>query len=68
LKIPNDWPLQQVTVKDSKRIGVTESRWRSWILGVQQIIWSQVCVCVCVCCEPGHWSTMSARTDGLSTR
>lgn len=64
LKIPNDWPLQRVTVKDSKRIGVPENRWRSWILGVQQIIWSQVCVC----CERGHWSPMSARTDGLSTR
>jgi E3 ubiquitin-protein ligase listerin len=44
LKIPNDWPLQRVTVKDSKRIGVPESRWRGWLLGVQQIVWSQVCV------------------------
>ena len=42
LKIPSDWPLQRVTVKDSKRIGVTESRWRGWLLGVQQIVWSQV--------------------------
>ncbi|KAF8268005.1 hypothetical protein EI94DRAFT_1728947 [Lactarius quietus] len=41
LKIPSDWPLQRVTVKDSKRIGVTESRWRGWLLGVQQIVWSQ---------------------------
>ena len=46
LKIPSDWPLQRVTVKDSKRIGVTESRWRGWLLGVQQIVWSQVRVCV----------------------
>ena len=44
LKIPNDWPLQRVTVKDSKRIGVSEGRWRGWLLGVQQIVWSQVCL------------------------
>jgi hypothetical protein len=49
LKIPSDWPLQRVTVKDSKRIGVTESRWRGWLLGVQQIVWSQVRVCVAAC-------------------
>ncbi|KAH9988778.1 hypothetical protein BJV74DRAFT_459602 [Russula compacta] len=41
LKIPSDWPLQRVTVKDSKRIGVPENRWRGWLLGVQQIVWSQ---------------------------
>jgi len=41
LKIPNDWPLQRVTVKDSKRIGVSEDRWRRWLLGVQQIVWFQ---------------------------
>jgi E3 ubiquitin-protein ligase listerin len=46
LKIPNDWPLQRVTVKDSKRIGVSEGRWRGWLLGVQQIVWSQVRVVV----------------------
>ena len=44
LKIPNDWPLQRVTIKDSKRIAVPENRWRGWLLGVQQIVWSQVCV------------------------
>jgi E3 ubiquitin-protein ligase listerin len=44
LKIPNDWPLQRITVKDSKRIGVLENRWRGWLLGVQQIVWSQVCI------------------------
>jgi E3 ubiquitin-protein ligase listerin len=42
LKIPNDWPLQRVAVKDSKRIGVSDGRWRGWLLGVQQIVWSQV--------------------------
>ncbi|KAH9959432.1 hypothetical protein BC827DRAFT_504162 [Russula dissimulans] len=41
LKIPNDWPLQRIVVKDSKIIGVPENRWRSWLLVVQQIVWSQ---------------------------
>ena len=51
LKIPNDWPLQRVTVKDSKRIGVSEGRWRGWLLGVQQIVWSQVCGTDSVICH-----------------
>jgi hypothetical protein len=51
LKIPNDWPLQRVTVKDSKRIGVSEGRWRGWLLGVQQIVWSQVCGMDSVICH-----------------
>ncbi|TFY76325.1 hypothetical protein EWM64_g7687, partial [Hericium alpestre] len=41
LKIPADWPLHGIEVKDSKRVGVTENRWRGWLLGVQQIVWSQ---------------------------
>ncbi|TFY57346.1 hypothetical protein EVG20_g8587, partial [Dentipellis fragilis] len=41
LKIPPDWPLHGIEVKDSKRLGVSENRWRGWLLGVQQIVWSQ---------------------------
>ncbi|KAA1476143.1 hypothetical protein DENSPDRAFT_874439 [Dentipellis sp. KUC8613] len=41
LKIPTDWPLHGIEVKDSKRLGVSENRWRGWLLGVQQIVWSQ---------------------------
>ncbi|RDB18704.1 E3 ubiquitin-protein ligase listerin [Hypsizygus marmoreus] len=40
LKIPSDWPLHKIEVKDMKRVGVDENRWRAWILAVQQIIWS----------------------------
>ncbi|KAF9003444.1 hypothetical protein BDQ17DRAFT_1425395 [Cyathus striatus] len=40
LKIPSDWPLHRIEVKDVKRVGVDESRWRAWILAVQQTIWS----------------------------
>lgn len=42
LKLPNDWPLHTIEIKDLKKVGVLEDRWRSWVLGVQQIIWSQV--------------------------
>jgi E3 ubiquitin-protein ligase listerin len=67
LKIPNDWPLQRVTVKDSKRVGVPENRWRGWLLGVQQIVWSQVCR---YSERRHHWLPliMSIRTDALSMR
>ncbi|KAG6844999.1 hypothetical protein H0H87_001771 [Tephrocybe sp. NHM501043] len=40
LKIPTDWPLHKIEIKDLKRVGVDENRWRAWILAVQQIIWS----------------------------
>ncbi|KAG6901384.1 hypothetical protein C0995_012648 [Termitomyces sp. Mi166 len=40
LKIPADWPLHKIEIKDLKRVGVDENRWRAWILAVQQIIWS----------------------------
>jgi len=66
LKIPSDWPLQRVTVKDSKRVGVAENRWRGWLLGVQQIVWSQVRVCVGL--ASGHLLIEPIRTDGLSMR
>lgn len=42
LKIPLDWPLHVIEAKDFKRVAIQEKRWRAWILGVQQITWSQV--------------------------
>ncbi|KAF7348632.1 Delta-9 fatty acid desaturase protein [Mycena venus] len=41
LRIPSDWPLHKIEVKDVKRVGVEENRWRAWILAVQQTLWSQ---------------------------
>ncbi|KAI0634826.1 hypothetical protein C8Q77DRAFT_1277694 [Trametes polyzona] len=38
VKLPADWPLHTIEVKDSKHVGVTEDRWRAWVLGVQQIL------------------------------
>ena len=52
LKIPADWPLHKIEVKDVKRVGVDEHRWRAWILAVQQSIWahvSRVCLFIIVC-------------------
>ncbi|KAF9556293.1 hypothetical protein CPC08DRAFT_820566 [Agrocybe pediades] len=40
LKVPGDWPLHKIEVRDVKRVGVDENRWRAWVLGVQQTIWS----------------------------
>jgi hypothetical protein len=42
LKLPTDWPLHGIEVRDHKRVGVAEDKWRAWILGVQKIIWSSV--------------------------
>lgn len=42
IRMPNDWPLHRLEVRDTKMVGVSEDRWRAWILGVQQVIWQQV--------------------------
>jgi hypothetical protein len=42
LKIPTDWPLHKIEVKDMKRVGVDNDRWRAWILAIQQTIWAHV--------------------------
>lgn len=41
LKLPTDYPLHGIEIKDLKRVGVDDNKWRGWILGVQQIIGSQ---------------------------
>lgn len=41
-KVPSDWPLHKIEIRDTKRVGVEEGRWRAWILAVQQTIWAQV--------------------------
>ncbi|KAE9397108.1 hypothetical protein BT96DRAFT_996073 [Gymnopus androsaceus JB14] len=40
LRNPSDWPLHRVEIRDTKKIGVDDNRWRAWILGVQQTIWA----------------------------
>ncbi|KAJ7199225.1 hypothetical protein GGX14DRAFT_468328 [Mycena pura] len=41
LKIPADWPLRKIEVKDVQHVGVEEMRWRAWLLAVQQTLWAQ---------------------------
>ncbi|KAL0570451.1 hypothetical protein V5O48_011508 [Marasmius crinis-equi] len=41
IRIPSDWPLHRIEIKDTKVIGVDEKRWRAWILAMQQIMWAQ---------------------------
>ena len=43
-KIPDDWPLRKIEVKDMKTVGIDEKRWRAWVLGVQQTIYAHVSV------------------------
>ncbi|KAI9062239.1 hypothetical protein FKP32DRAFT_1593812 [Trametes sanguinea] len=38
VKLPTDWPLHTIEVKNSNHVGVAEDRWRAWELGVQQIL------------------------------
>jgi E3 ubiquitin-protein ligase listerin len=42
LKIPADWPLHAIEVKDSEKSAIKKDKWRTWVLGIQQITWSQV--------------------------
>ena len=47
-KIPVDWPLHRVEVKDVKVVGVEEKKWRAWVLGVQQTLYAHVSLsCFC---------------------
>lgn len=45
IKLPADYPLHSVEVKDIRRLGVDEKRWRGWMLAVQQVVTSQVRIC-----------------------
>lgn len=37
LKIPNDYPLHAIEVRDIRRVAVQETKWRMWLLNVNQI-------------------------------
>ncbi|KAI5996508.1 hypothetical protein F5J12DRAFT_785457 [Pisolithus orientalis] len=41
IRMPNDWPLRRLEVRDTKKVGVSEEKWKAWVLGVQQIVWQQ---------------------------
>lgn len=41
VKIPSDFPLHGIEIRDIQRVGITEAKWRSWLLAVQQLITGQ---------------------------
>jgi hypothetical protein len=41
IRLPPEFPLQQVEIKDVRKVGVTDSQWRAWVLAVQQVITNQ---------------------------
>lgn len=42
VRLPPDYPLSPVEVRDSKRVGVSENTWRAWMMAVQQTVSSGV--------------------------
>lgn len=43
IRLPSDYPLSPIEIRDSKRIGVSENTWRAWMFAVQQTISGGVC-------------------------
>jgi hypothetical protein len=43
VRMPPEYPLKLGDVRDVRRVGVAEDKWRGWLLAVQQIIGTQVC-------------------------
>ncbi|GAA5860656.1 hypothetical protein JCM8547_005490 [Rhodosporidiobolus lusitaniae] len=41
VKVPNEFPLAAVEVRDVRKVGVTDKQWRAWLLAMQQVITSQ---------------------------
>ncbi|GAA6012470.1 hypothetical protein JCM10207_007100 [Rhodosporidiobolus poonsookiae] len=41
IKVPNEFPLAGVEVRDVRKVGVTDKQWRAWLLGMQQVITGQ---------------------------
>lgn len=37
LHVPSDYPLHSIEVKDVRRVGVQETKWRMWLLNINQI-------------------------------
>ena len=42
IRLPAEFPLRGVDVRDLRRVGVPENKWRGWLLSVQQTITSRV--------------------------
>lgn len=42
LRLPAEYPLKPVDVRDVRRVGVAETKWRAWLFAIQQLITIQV--------------------------
>ena len=42
IRLPAEFPLRAVDVRDLRRVGVPENKWRGWLMSVQQTITSRV--------------------------
>lgn len=42
IRLPSEFPLVGVEVKDVRKVGVTDAQWRAWLLAVQQVVTAQV--------------------------
>ncbi|CED83880.1 Predicted E3 ubiquitin ligase [Phaffia rhodozyma] len=38
VRLPSDYPLHGVEVRDVRRVGVDERKWKAWLLAVQQVV------------------------------
>lgn len=43
VRLPSEYPLKPVEVKDVRRVGVDERKWKAWLLAVQQVVTNRVC-------------------------
>ncbi|KAI6132629.1 hypothetical protein EDD16DRAFT_1821414 [Pisolithus croceorrhizus] len=41
IRMPNDWPLYHLEVRDTKKVGISDEKWKAWVVGVKQIVWQQ---------------------------
>lgn len=42
VRLPAEYPLRAVEVRDIRRVGVRDNLWRKWLFAVQQVVTSQV--------------------------
>lgn len=42
VRLPAEYPLKPVEVKDVRRVGVDERKWKAWLLAVQQVVTNRV--------------------------
>jgi len=42
IRLPAEFPLKGVQIRDLRRAGVPENKWRGWLMSVQQTITSRV--------------------------